>query len=158
MLLPAGLSAAPKLVVAESGGFSVIMPNPPKEKIGTADSPNGPVEMHFFEAFNDKKTAGFTVGYSDYKTEGLDSEIMFQTVMDAEVKGVGGLLLAEKKIMMGKFPGREFRYSVKSVERIARVVLVRQRLFQLIVSYKKGPSPSDEIKTFFDSFKLKSQK
>jgi hypothetical protein len=158
LLLPLGLSAAPKLVVAESGVFSVIMPTPPKEKVGTADSPNGPVEMLFFEAFNKKKTAGFTVGYSDYKTEGIDSEIMYRTVMDAEVKGVGGSLLAEKKFMMGKFPGREFRYLVGSVERIVRVVLVRQRLFQLIVSYKKARLPSDEIMAFFKSFKLKTQK
>jgi hypothetical protein len=157
-LLPAGLSAAPKLVVAESGGFKVVMPNAPKEKVGTADSPNGPVEMHFFEAFNDKKTAGFTVGYSDYKTAGVDSEIMYQTVMDAEVKGTGGSLLAERKPVVGKFPGREFRYAVGSVERIVRVVLVRQRLFQIIVSYKKGRPPAGEIKAFFDSFKLTDKK
>ena len=74
-----------------------MMPNAPKEQAQTSDSPNGPVEMHFFEAFNEMKTAGFTVGYSDYKTEGIDPETMYRMVIDSEVSGTGGQLLGERK-------------------------------------------------------------
>ncbi len=75
---------------------------------------------------------------------------------DGAVGNLKGELDSEKDIKLGDYPGREVRIAVDEGKKLfrARVYLVDQRLYQVVVFGTKDAATSKEADKFLDSFQL----
>ena len=114
---------------------------------------NGAEVIHF--------ATGFIVGYSDYPQEVIDKSNprkMLDGARDGAVGNVGGELIDEMELAFQDYPGREIEVEVPGKATIrARLILIDNRLYQVMVI-----SPSVEIlekkgTEFFDSFAVGEQ-
>lgn len=129
--------------------FSVKFPGKPKEMN------DGKLNIVGFE--KDKSTS-YTVisGNLGVEVGAGKTDAVLNETRNSFVQGPsGGKLVDEKKIMIGKYPGREI--NVKTVGdnfMRARMYLVKDLLYQVIaVGSKEAVSSADTTK-FMDSFKL----
>jgi hypothetical protein len=79
-----------------------------------------------------------------------------KALLDGGVKGLAGKgkLASDKEIMVEGNPGREVQAELLGLQMNIRIVLVKNRMYQLIAAGKPGTFSEKEIRTFFDSFKL----
>ena len=142
------------------GRFSIALP---KQISGytpkSADTPEGHVEGSFFSW----RTAegGFMVGYID-RPEMLEnvSKKALDFLRDSALSGLNGQgkLISETDISIEGHPGRELKVEHPGGLTIARVYLVRNRIYQALVSIPadKKAQEAAALKRL-DSFKLLSQ-
>jgi len=102
------------------------------------------------------------VGYSDYPEEMVkesDPEKILDGSRDGAVRNANGKLVLENKISLDGNPGRELVIDAKGkggqdATMKARVFLVKNRLYQVMVVAPKGQVSGAEIDDFLKSFKL----
>ncbi len=159
LLLIAGCGKQAKWETFSSpiGGFSVLAPETPKEMKKTVNTAVGPVDAYFFIAR--QRTAAYTAGYSDYPSSMVrnsNPDEILDNSRDGAVANIQGKLLSELIITLGRYPGREIKVETpdgKSTMR-ARIYLVNNRLYQLIVATTRENALSPDVTRFLDSFKL----
>jgi hypothetical protein len=151
-------SLAPGLLAEQSwtrfsppnGSFIVLMPGSPKEDKETEKNSDGTTESYTYTV--ETRIGAFLVGYTDFSDDisSVDSE----RLLDAAGQGFttnGGKLLSQENLSMNGHPGREVTYTDQDgTTSKARIFIVRQRLYQLHAI----ASQSQDVKKFFDSFKL----
>jgi hypothetical protein len=75
---------------------------------------------------------------------------------DLAVSRVHGQLVAEKKINLGDYPGRELSFAVEGKGLVRqRVYAVKGRLYQLLVAGPREVTGAKDADRFFQSFQLK---
>lgn len=145
-----------KEFTSKEGLFRVLMPGTPKQHTAEAESDFGKGVLHMNTAQADRTLYG--AHYLDYPAEIKKAPI--QKVLDASRDGalanLEGKLVSEKDIKLDKYPGREVQIEVAEGKRLfrARVYLVEQRMYQVVVFGTKAAATSKEADKFIDSFTL----
>lgn len=145
---------------SQTGGFSVMTPYTLKESSQSVDTAVGKIDIHFFIA--EQGGESYLVGYSDYPeamAQASDPEKMLDSGRDGAVKNVNGTLVSEARITLDGHPGRELTIAAKAgngqdLVLRGRIVLVGNRLYQVVTVALKGNENSSRIEDFLKSFKL----
>jgi hypothetical protein len=136
------------------GRFSVLFPGEPKESLQSVRTAAGQINLVMLTAGS--KTSGFAVGYTDYPrnvVESSDPEEMLDGARDGAVRNVGGRLIDETPLDFHGHPAREIRVEAPKKTSIrSRLILIENRLYQLVVISKSARILDEKGSEFFDSF------
>jgi hypothetical protein len=145
-----------KEFASKEGRFTVLMPRTPEQQQADAESDFGKGVLHMNTVQAGKVMYG--ANYCDFPAEIKKAPIkqVFDSSRDGAVANLDGKLADEKEIKLGDYPGREIQIEIAGGKRLfrARVYLVEQRLYQVVVLGTKETATSKEADKFLDSFKL----
>jgi hypothetical protein len=139
----------------DGGGFSIMLPGTPELQTQTVNTAAGPIVVKMY-IVNDNGMA-YIVSYNDYPQEAMDQttpEQVLDGARDGAVANVYGKLLSETILSLDGYPGRQINVGVGDNGIKARIYLVNNRLYNVMVS---GPGQKLTTKTVGDvleSFKL----
>jgi hypothetical protein len=139
----------------EGGRYRVDMPGAPG--VSTAPIPVGAGQMvPMTEAEVRLGNVAYLASHVDYPeriARGASAELMLDRVRDGS--SAGNTLRAEKKLTLGRFPGREYVVvQANGTNTALRTYWVRGRLYQLMVTGGAGIEAQPDTRRFFDSFSL----
>jgi hypothetical protein len=139
----------------EGGRYRVDMPGAPR--VSTAPIPVGAGQMvPMTEAEVRLRNVGYLASYVDYPeriARAASAELMLDRVRDGS--SAGSTLRAEKKLTLGRFPGREYIVvQANGTNTALRTYWVRGRLYQLMVTGGAGIEAQPDTRRFFESFSL----
>jgi hypothetical protein len=141
---------------SKEGRFSVLLPGKPMEKTEQVPGPGGKKkELHtvLLVLSADKI---YHLNYNDYPKEQIKEDKNKETAFDALRKALGGKVLSEKKITVGKnkAPGRELLIELPSKQFYrSRVFFIGNRLFQVVAMGSEEFARGKDADRFLDSFK-----
>ncbi len=142
--------------VSKEGRFKVLMPGTPKQDKIDTESDFGKGVLHMNVAQTGKTMFG--ANYCDFPAEIKKAPLkkVFDSSRDGAVANMEGKLASEKDIKFGQYPGREIQIEVAGGKGLfrARVYLVEQRLYQVVIFGTPDEAGSKEADKFLDSFKL----
>ncbi|MFZ2487321.1 MAG: hypothetical protein WAZ19_04300 [Anaerolineae bacterium] len=154
---------------APDTSFTVRMPKEPEADEQTVPTEAGDitVAMYSVEADNHMVLVGQN-GFPESIAETIatgDEEFvqsMLDGGRDGAIGNVSGTLVDEKRITVDGFPAREFTFNIApdasplnaDITGTARVILTKDRLYQLISLQETSKATPDVIQAFFDSFQL----
>ncbi len=140
----------------EEGRFTVLFPGEPERKLEQVQTPIGTLELVMYNA-GSKKT-GFIVGYADYPQEMIDNssvDKMLDGARDGAVANVEGELVSEKVLDFYSNQAREIEVKVPKQGTIkARLILIGNRLYQVMAISQSKSILEERSPEFFDSFKV----
>ena len=146
---------------SDAGKFACAFPKAPKSETMPTSTVIGNIDQNMFSVeFSD---AWYGVSYSDYPKEivdGSEPKKMLDGARDGAVGNLGGKLASEKQIKIDGHPGRAIEIVATdatagiTMEVTARIYLVENRLYQILVVREKGRDLQKELDKFFESFKL----
>ena len=138
---------------SKSGRFGVALPSKPLERPQFV----GQLKVTKFIA-EDKNEAVYVISHTDYPDAEVKKEVVqkrLDQARDGAVASVSGMMKAEKAIMLDGHPGRDIVIEKAGVVIVRmRIIVVDQRVYQVLAL---GPPPvlaSKEIAFFLDSFRL----
>ena len=143
------------------GGFRVLMRGQPNVARQNVPTPAGAMTAYLYSS--DRPLSYYAVGYTDYPLAlvvGEDPYKVLEGVRDTWVRRIGGRRVAadSKLTLAGQYPGLEFTAESDGKDTPtfvqARVFLVDQRLYQVIVRGRKNAVPQGEVNRFLNSFEL----
>ena len=115
--------------------------------------------MHMFLAEQGQES--WAVVYADYPEEVVqasDPDAMLDGAVAGAASNVGGEVVSKAEIALDGSPGRECTISLvqngQDMVLRARIFLVGNRLYQIMVIVPKGEENSQEIDSFLQSFQL----
>lgn len=140
---------------SDTGRFSVLMPEPPKEQEETTQSEHGPYTTHLFIVRDTQNV--YLIGWVDY-----DPSFNFnrQNELDANrdnfVKGIKATLTSSRSLTIDGYSALEF--SAETADRIfrSRVYMVGRRPYQIVIGVPKDSEDPALVNRFFNSFKVRS--
>ena len=140
------------------GSFVASFPIEPTKTIKTMITAAGPTDVTFYNAV--EKQMVYTVTVSDYTTEqiqGAGQDKFLDSARDGAVANIHGTLLDETRADVRGHPGRDIKIKAAGGKGTFRckLILVGDRLFQLIVANPSDAADSSDVKRFLDSFSLK---
>jgi hypothetical protein len=145
-----------KEFASKEGRFKVLMRGTPEQYKLDAESDFGKGVLHMNSVQADKTMYG--ANYCDFPAEIKKAPLkqVYDSSRDGAVANLEGKLASEKDIKLGDYPGREIRIDVAGGKRLfrARVYLVDQRLYQVVVFGTREAATSKDADKFLDSFKL----
>jgi len=171
--IPVTLADLPPLQVAQSvwrrhvsqtGGFSILFPGTPQtlqREVPITDAIAETVTMLY--VFREQESSMYAVAYNDFsfiegETVPLDViETSLNAGRDGMLKSNRGTLLAERKISLGDYPGKEIRFrQTDGWIGKARLYFVNKRLYQILtlVDSKVERNLTQSIDGFLASFQL----
>lgn len=145
---------------SEAGGFTISTPLTLDESSQSVDTQAGPIDIYTFTAEDNQ--AAYIVAYSDYP-EALvtqsEPDIILDGSRDGAVGNVGGTLINETRIDLQGNPGRALVIDTTTDDGQdatvnARIYLVDNRLYQVLVVVPKGDEDEVDADGFLDSFSL----
>ncbi len=160
-LVPLALAAQdtkPELFVSKDGKFSIALPGKAAESKNKAKVGDGTVDLYVFKVTH--KSSAFIVTYSDYPKDkiGADKEKFVADRVEANVANLKGKVLSNEKLALGKgkHPGREARVELGEKKQLyrARVYLVGERVYQVVVLGPDEFVKGKEVDDYFASFKV----
>lgn len=138
------------------GKFSIWFPGIPKTTNITISVSNTDISEPLFFVWFDQTE--YAVNYGDWR--GKRGKLEPEQVFDLYQKGVAadvGKVVYQRDTEFENYPGREFEYVVTGKVNYSgrvRLVLVGDRLYQMVVIFLPvNPHPADQ-KIFFNSFRL----
>jgi hypothetical protein len=138
------------------GRFSISVPAQPIQSKQVVNTAAGQLETQIYQV--DRKIIAYTMMYVDYPAsvvEQLEPQTMFNNARDYMLKSQNGQLLGERNVALGDYPGRELKVKFPNgILAIARMYLVKGRLYQTIVTAKPGLDTTANVNRFLDSMKL----
>ena len=139
------------------GGFAVLFPGLPKERVDPARE--RPVVSH--EYLVESGTTTYVVSYDDFAPNtfaGRDPQRILDGARNNLISGQPVKLLVDKHIVLANRPGREIVF-VDDVgyTQMYRIYVVRDRLYQTITGGPEGSNKSAEAVRFHDSFQILGQ-
>ena len=141
---------------SKEGRFSVLFPGEPERKLQQVDTPAETLEFVMYSA-GSKKT-GFIVAYVDYSQEMMknaDIKKMLDGARDGAVRNINGRLEKEKVLDFHGKPGRELEIMAPKKAIIkARLILIGNRLYQMMAISQSNRILEEKTPEFFDSFKV----
>jgi len=144
-----------------AGGFSVLMPMRPQESTIEQPSTDGPpVKRHQFIVDPDPSIElgviynDFSISLPNIQTVGSPS--FFDIIQEAVLKQLGGRLIRASDGQFASYPMREIRFEVpeKKVLYQIRIIVVKHRMYQLMIASSLNLDVSHEADTLFNSFHL----
>lgn len=142
---------------SEEDGFIATFPGTPTRVVKTVNTAQGPREVQVYSV-NDKQTS-FSIAVSTLPKEessNVGPAATLDGARDGAVANTQGKLLSELIIDVNGHPGRELEIAVaggKGTIR-ARVLLVGNRLYQVLVVTPADESYAPKVRRFLESVKL----
>jgi len=145
---------------SKAGNFSVKAPVTLKEQSQSTDLSIGKAGSHTYLAESDGLL--YAVAYTEFRQDIIDAgdpEEMLSNARDSMITSLDGELALELRQPLGEYPGRElvvdmimpdYKYGILK----ARIYLVNNRLYQVMVLVDKMNADASAITQFLDSFKL----
>jgi hypothetical protein len=163
-LLLVGCAAKFKEFRSEAGNFSVKAPLILEEQPQTIDMTSGKVEAHTYLAESDGIL--YVAAYSVFREEIINQgnpEELLNNARDSMLASLSGKLVLETRKSLEDYPGRELAVDMKMSDGTdgvmkARIYLVKNRLYQVMVLADKEDEDAGTITRFLDSFKLIGEK
>lgn len=151
-----------KRFTSDEGRFSIRFPGRPEMTNVVLDiSTNYSITQPCFFVWADRQTE-YAVNYTDYpkalqkNLEELGPEKQFD-LSQATVAAAFGKIVNQRDIKFRDFPGREFEFVAGGKANFSgrvRLILVNDRLYQIMVIFlARNPHP-DDFKIFFASFSI----
>jgi len=142
---------------ADDGSFIVSFPVTPTKSIKTANTVLGPIDVTIYAA--EENHLAYLVATGEYPADLVkqaDHAGMLNDARDGAVANVQGNLMSEEIFNLNGNPGRELKIAVLGGKGIVRckVVLVANRLYQVIVAGPSDKAYAPEVRQFLDSFSL----
>lgn len=136
-----------KTFTSELGQFSVLLPTKPKEE----QASNAGAKAYFFHSFTGLFI--FKLNYIEMP-HAPDPQKMFENLL-TKAKAVKGVELVEEKVIDVKgYPGREVAVKIEQSFIQTKVVIVGNRIYQLVATSLNEKSETKEARAFLDSFKI----
>jgi len=150
---------------SENGRFSILFPGTPKEQKQQTDSPLGKLNVYSLMVEPNAKLA-YLVSWNDYPAviKDDDPQDVLARVRDGNNQFLKGKLIADKKLSIGKekHPAREIEFEFPFMGDTfiyrANVMLVDNRLYQVVMIGSKEVTHSDAADDYFRSLKLLPKK
>ena len=154
---------------APDGSFTVQLPEEPATQSQTVPTEAGDIEVAMYLVEGDDwmlmlSQNSFPASIADLVAAGDEAFIqgLLDNGRDGAVGNVSGTLQNEKQITVDGFPGREFTFIVDSsasptgdaITGIARVILVKDMLYQMITLSTADETDPALAQAFFDTFHL----
>ncbi|MDD5005223.1 MAG: hypothetical protein PHS93_01805 [Candidatus Omnitrophica bacterium] len=148
-----------KKYISNEGGFAVSMPGAPTSQKIILPTDFGQTYLYVFLLNRKDDNCAYSVSYVDYPAELFQKKSTDRILEDARlgaIRNIQGKLVSESPISLKGNPGKEFIIESGNGEIVvkARVFLVKQRFYELMVTTSKQKSTSFDIKKFLDSFRL----
>lgn len=147
-----------KEFTSSEGGFAVDMPGEPRNIQQAHKTPAGEIKINIF-AVSRSPDETFMVMYSDYPAEFL-SKVSAEAIYQGAKAGVTAMLPGSKvtrdgAITLAGQSGRELYVEVPGKGQVRNQhVLVKNRMYQVVVTGSGEFLSSPEVTRFFSSFKL----
>jgi hypothetical protein len=148
-------------LTVRDAGFSVLMRGEPFYTKREIEVPAGRIVAHLY--VSDRPDSVVAIGYTDYPIAlvlGAPPEKLFAGVRDTWLNRLHGTLTRSDRPLKidDKHPGIEFSADgqIENTEAFvrARLYLVDQRLYQVVILGKTAAVPSRVVNRYLDSFKL----
>lgn len=141
----------------DDGSFVVSFPVTPTKSIKAINTVLGPMEVVTYTT--SKNHLAYMVVVAEYPVDLInqaDSVGILNDARDGAVANVQGNLMSEEIFNLGGNPGRELKIAAVGGKGIARckLVLVGNRLYQIIVVGPSDKAYAPEVRQFLDSFSL----
>jgi hypothetical protein len=143
---------------SETAGFSIMSPVPLKETTQPAETNAGTIEFHSFAG--QRGGTGYTVAYT-VLPENLLAQDPPATILtrarEGAVSNLGGVIADSGETTIAGNPGLEFRIEYKEKDGSpytfkALLVLVENRLYQVVVVTPQGTAANRKVVDFIRSF------
>ncbi|MBN1392722.1 MAG: hypothetical protein JW947_07960 [Sedimentisphaerales bacterium] len=141
---------------AEDGRFTASFPGEPTKKTQLLYTPTEQLDFVTYEAGSAR--SGFVVGYCDYSQEVTDKyepQQMLDVSVIGAVKNVQGELMEERELDFHGHPGKEIK--IKAPDDLiirARLILVKNRLYQVMAASSSAKVVEKKGTEFFESFRV----
>jgi len=139
---------------SSDGGFAVLFPAMPKERVEPAKE--SPVVSH--EYLVEAGNTTYVVSFDDFAPNtfaGREPQRILDSARNKLISGQPVKLLVDKPIALANRPGREIVF-VDDVgyTQMYRIYVVRDRLYQTITGGPEGSNKSADAVRFHDSFQI----
>ncbi len=136
-----------------SDGFRVSFPSEPQLQKTNVPTDAGTFELRAYLV--EVSTGALFIGVCDYggKAEGKDPDTLLQGAKQGALKNVNGHILSENRVTLGIYHGLVFESENDTMHFSARVYLVGDTLYQVLVASPLGSNYADKAR-FLDSFEL----
>lgn len=149
-----------QMVSSKAGNFRVKMPGKPQNFSRKLNTKVGETEMHFYLATANNGKTAYLVMYNDYPSEFVakaDPKKVVEGAVKGSIRGRNGKVMMEKVITIDGYPGKmvvfEFKQGSLNMTAIARVYLVKNRLYQVLLMTETSVKPSaEDIDKYLTSF------
>ena len=142
---------------SKQGHFSVALPGKPTEKTEQVAAPGGKKKELHTLTLAVAADQIYHLNYNDYPKEVIKEDKNKEAAFDTLRKALGGKVLSEKKITVGKnkSPGRELLLELTSKNFYrARVFFIDNRLFQVVAMGSEEFARGKNADRYLDSFKV----
>jgi hypothetical protein len=143
----------------KEGRFSIMMPSKPESEVQSEFTPVGIVKLYIFAA--EKDDSYYAVSYSDfpeYVIKYSDVGTVLDDARDGMVANVQGKPISSRRIKLQGYYGRDVKFQVTEEGQVgtayARIYLVGNRLYQILVIGPQEQFPESEALRFLNSFQL----
>ena len=162
LLLTGGFQQPPKRTTvrpwiefhSKEGAFSILIPQQPTRKADRTETASGTIESVLFTANSDR--ISYQIGYFDLPFAPSEVDQINQALdrgRDGGLANSKGELISETPITLDCHLGREIKAKLPDGFLMARVYLVKQRLYAIMAIMRGEIASADTIR-FLDSFKL----
>lgn len=144
---------------SEKGGFTVVMPTQPTERVQAVNSAAGDINTYLFSTSSNNGTVNYTVSYMDLPqmAAAMPENLLLEAIAGGITSDERIKVLSERAIKLDNYNGREFKIEspTKSIVQ-HRTFLVKQRVYQIAVEVPAANANqlSSEVDRFLSSFKL----
>jgi hypothetical protein len=134
-------------------GFRASFPSEPQLQKSNVPTAAGTFELRNYVVPTSSGT--LFIGVCDYggKVAGTDPDTVLQGSKEGALKNTNGHLLSENKVMLGIYHGLEFESENDTLHFSARLYMVGDTLYQVLVVSPLGSNNADTAR-FLDSFEL----
>jgi hypothetical protein len=137
-----------KEYTSAQGKYSVLMPGTPKKET----RPAGPLTLHFEMVENRNDAWG--VGYADLPP---GTPFDYEGAVKGMANANGGTVNVNRDFTLDGVKGREVEISITKPVKgytTARIIVVNNRLYEVLAVGTKQKLDDPEVKKFFESFKV----
>lgn len=138
---------------SDTGRFSVLMPEIPKDQIQTTQSEHGPYTTHLFIVRD--PTSVYLIGWVDYDPSfNFNRQSEMEANRDNFVKGIKAKLVSTRSLNLDGYSALEFTAETEDRVFKSRVYMVGRRPYQIVIGSPKDLDDSANLNRFFNSFKV----
>jgi len=157
--LAAGAAAqAWKKYTSAESGFSVTVPGTPKYEKRTTNSQAGALVLHNYSVARENDTIAYLVNRTDYPAAISDAnspERLLDLARDGQINSLQAKIRSEKRLKVSGYPARELIFdSARGLTGHARLVLAKNRLYQVLGLATQGKARGAQLGRFVTSFAL----
>lgn len=140
---------------SKEGRFTLLMPGTPKLETRVVNTAKGEVTAYMYIVKLDDRV--YMVSYSDYPDDAiheLTPEQILDNGRDGMIANVFGELISETIISLDGYPGRQLNIGVGNSGIRAKIFLVKNRMYGVMVSGPNDKMYLEPAGDVLDSFRL----